>query len=267
MQTDLRKTDRGKSRERDPRIMSAVDPDLAYAIADIGGRWEMEDAHVLDVESVRPLAALGGVFDGHGGAAVAELAARRLPQLFATSLPQGPEAAFRAAFAGIHREARGLRGGAVAATFYIKDREIAVANAGDAHIVAVSGDMAVRLTEDHRITNEVELNRVVTAGATIWGPYVCLPSGTGIMPTRTLGDHEFETVGVLSQPAVSTHALQEGFLVAACDGLWDVMEPTEVPRLLKGISSAKDVAGALAHEALHVRRTTDNLTILVVRVP
>src|SRR3972149_1752382 len=119
------------------------------------------------------------------------------------------------------RGARGGRGGPPAATFYVDGPRVAVANAGDAHVVAVSGDAAVRLTEEHRITNEAELQRVVAAGATIWGPYVCLPSGDGLMVTRSLADFEFERIGIVPEPVVSPHPLPPGFLVAACDGLWD----------------------------------------------
>ena len=141
--------------------MASPDPAVAYAVSDIGGRWEMEDEHVLEVESATPLRVLGAVFDGHGGAFVAKLATARFPSLFRASLSSGPESSFRAAYAAIHREARGLRGGAVAATFYIDGPEVFVANAGDAHIATVSGPMARRLTEDHRITNESELRRIV----------------------------------------------------------------------------------------------------------
>ena len=251
-----------------PRVHAhvAVDPDIAYAIADIGGRAEMEDEHALVVESVRPLRVLGGVFDGHGGAAVARLAKERLAPLFRMSIPSGAEAAFRGVYRAIHTESAGMPGGAVAATFWIDGPRVTAANAGDAHVVSVAGDRGVRLTEDHRITNEVELKRVVDAGATIWGPYVCLPDGRGIMPTRSLGDHEFTKVGVLSEPAISTHPLEPGFLIAACDGLWDVMDPDEVPGVLAGLSTARAAAEQLRREALEVRKTSDNLTVLVVRV-
>ncbi|HEY5539579.1 MAG TPA: PP2C family protein-serine/threonine phosphatase [Thermoplasmata archaeon] len=247
--------------------MASIDPSVAYVVTDIGGRWEMEDEYVLEVESTKPLRVVGAVFDGHGGSAVAKLAAARFPKLFRDALPNGPEDAFRIAYASIHREARGLRGGAVASTFYIDGSEMFVANAGDAHVATVSGPMARRLTEDHRITNESELRRIVGAGAAIWGPYVSLPSGSGLMATRTLGDHEFESIGVLAEPVTSRHRLEPGFLVAACDGLWDFVRTEELPTLLKGLSTAEEAAGALAHEALHVRRTSDNLTILVVRIP
>ena len=173
-----------------------------------------------------------------------------------------------AALAGTLRalESEGLAGGAVAATFWIDGPRVTVANAGDAHVVAISGDRASRLTEEHRITNDAELRRVVDAGATIWGPYVCLPDGRGIMPTRTLGDHELRKIGVLWEPAVSAHALEPGFLVAACDGLWDVIEPAELPTIVRGLSTATEVTERLAREALDVRRTSDNLTVLAVRI-
>jgi len=248
------------------RTFMAVDPEIAHVVADIGGRAEMEDEHALVLESVRPLLVLGGVFDGHGGISVARFAKDRFAPLFRASIHSGPETAFRSVYAAIQRESLGMAGGAVAATFWIDGPRVTVANAGDAHVVAVAGDRAHRLTEDHRITNEVELKRVVAAGATIWGPYVCLPDGRGIMPTRTLGDHEFGKVGVLSEPAISTHSLEPGFLVAACDGLWDVMEPGELPRVLRGVPGARQAAEAIAQEALQVRRTGDNLTVLVVRV-
>jgi len=257
---------RSAKRRGDIPATMAGDREVAVATADIGGRAEMEDEHVLEVESVRPLRVLGGVFDGHGGVSVARLARARFGALFRASLPSGPDSAFRAAYAAIHRESEGMAGGAVAATFWIDGPRVAVANAGDAHVVAVAGDRAVRLTEDHRITNKIELKRVVDAGATIWGPYVCLPDGRGIMPTRTLGDHVLTKVGVLSDPVVSTHALEPGFLIAACDGLWDVMETEELPEILAGLSTAPEAAGRLRREALDVRKTSDNLTVVAVRI-
>ncbi len=82
----------------------AREEETACSIADIGGRAEMEDEHVLEVESVSPLRVLGAVFDGHGGSLVARLAAQRFPALFRATLPEGPEAAMRAAYEAIQRE-------------------------------------------------------------------------------------------------------------------------------------------------------------------
>lgn len=251
---------------RHPVPVADLDPRIAHAISDIGGRDEMENTHVLEVHSTDPLRVLGGVFDGHGTDRVAQLAKARFPVLFRASLHLGPEEAFRSAYATIQRESEGMTGGAVAATFYADERDVVVANAGDAHVASVSRGTAVQLTEDHRLTNERERERVVAAGAAIWGAYVCLDDGSGIMPTRTLGDHAFRKVGVLAEPAVSSYPVSPGFLVAACDGLWDVMGIDDLPDIIGKATTAKDVAERLAHEALRVRKTHDNLTVLVVRL-
>jgi len=251
---------------RDAPSVIEADPSIAYAVSDIGGREEMEDEYVLEIESISPLHVLGAVFDGHGGSQVARLASRRFPSLFRSSLDMGPERAFRSTYASLQREAEVLQGGAVAATFYVRGSDVTVANAGDAHIVAISRARAQQLTVDHRLTNPEERERVLREGAEIQGPYLCLPDGSGIMPTRALGDHPFAKVGVLAEPAVSSHRLQSGFLVAACDGLWDVMEPDEVLATIAPFRTAKAAAERLAHEALRTRHSGDNVTILVVHI-
>src|SRR2546426_8955042 len=60
---------RGRSAKRRAGIAvpMAGSHEVAHVVADIGGRAEMEDEHVLEVDSVHPLRVLGGVFDGHGG--------------------------------------------------------------------------------------------------------------------------------------------------------------------------------------------------------
>lgn len=246
--------------------VAGLDPRIAFAISDIGGRDAMEDTHVLEIESAHPLRILGGVFDGHGTDRVAQLAKARFPAHFRAALGQGAADAFRSAYAAVDRESEGMPGGTVAATFYADERNVVVANVGDAHVVSVSQGTAVQLTEDHRLTNERERERVVAAGATIWGAYVCLDDGSGLMPTRTLGDHAFREVGVLAEPTVSSHPMGTGLLVAACDGLWDVMQIEELPDVIGNATTAKLAAERLAQEALRVRRTLDNLTVLVVRV-
>lgn len=242
---------------------------MAFAFADIGGRMEMEDEHLLELESVDPLRVLAAVFDGHGGRDVAALARDQFPARFRRGLNegQGPEAAFRTAFSVVDEDAKGLEGGSVAAAVYVNGDELVVANVGDAHAALAWETGALQLTVDHRLTNEEERKRVMSAGAVIWGPYVCLPEGPGLMPTRSLGDHAFRRIGVLAEPAISRHRVRPGFLVLACDGLWDVLSPDELPLFVKGAGTARTVVHRLAHEALEVRRTSDNLTVLAIRLP
>src|SRR2546426_1053643 len=68
--------------------------EVAHVIADIGGRAEMEDEHVLEVDSVHPLRVLGGIFDGHGGAPAPPLPQKKVPPLFPAPPSSGAAAPF-----------------------------------------------------------------------------------------------------------------------------------------------------------------------------
>src|SRR6516165_1905261 len=76
------------------RVMSARFSERVGIEARQGPRAEMQDRHVVAIE---PEGLFGGVYDGHGGVAVAEAAAGHLHRAFFTDLRRGadPEAAFR----------------------------------------------------------------------------------------------------------------------------------------------------------------------------
>lgn len=227
----------------------------AWAVCHQGLRWKMEDTHALLTEGD---ALAGAVFDGHNGVYVAALAAATFSQYGDVA----PGAALRA----IHDRARGLPGGACGVAFRLRGERLEVANVGDAALVRVTGETAEVLTENHRLDNPAERARVLAAGAIIEGPYVVDPrTFTGLMPTRSLGDHGFERVGIVCEPHEWVGSFPSGWLVAASDGLWDLMAPDELPGHLARAASARAAAEALAQEALEVRGCADNLTVIVVR--
>ena len=225
----------------------------AAAVSEQGPRPSMEDRHVLRVDGDR---ALGAVFDGHNGAAVAEYASDH----FEGDGREPVDEALRR----VHAGSRGLRGGACAVAFRVAGPRLEVANVGDAELAVVTGAGVSVLTEEHRLTNAVERSRVQAAGAILDGPYAVDPrTGNGLMPTRGLGDHSFADIGIVCDPYRWSGPFAEGWLVAACDGLWDVLAPEELPEFLAG--SAQEAARALAREALDVRASYDNLTVIVLR--
>ncbi|MBO0702389.1 MAG: protein serine/threonine phosphatase 2C family protein [Candidatus Dormibacteraeota bacterium] len=226
----------------------------AFALGRQGPRPTMEDRHVL---SVTNQTAWGAVFDGHRGDEVAAYAAAALPSLFNLSAVD----AMRQLEAG----ARRLPSGACAVVFRLDGAELHVANLGDCELAVVRDGHTAVVTEMHRVTNQRERQRVLDAGGVIDGPYVMdLASGNGLMPTRTLGDTDFEAVGVSGEVAGWSGTLEDGWIVAACDGLWDVMKPDELPAFLEG-STPEQAARRLVDEALGVRFSHDNVTVLILR--
>ncbi len=245
--------------------------EIAWVVDDIGGRQVFEDAHFLRFTFLGdPGKILFGILDGHGGKGVAEFAARRFPEVFSRLLESGipaPEA-LRRTFIDLDVETRGLDSGAVAVVAFISGSELVTANAGDAELILVSKKSWRILSELHRLNNEKERLRVVAKGARIRGDYVSLESGDDLQCTRSLGDHAFKAIGVIPDPFVSERSLgpDDIWLIAGCDGLWDFMLPDEVAKIARGKGTAKEVAEALHHEAVSVRRTTDNLTVMAVKV-
>jgi serine/threonine protein phosphatase PrpC len=59
------------------------------------------------------------------------------------------------------------------------------------------------------------------------------------------------------------------FVLLACDGLWDVMDPDDAVRVTRGLLfekkwTAKKAAARLAELAIHLG-SSDNVTVIVIR--
>jgi serine/threonine protein phosphatase PrpC len=224
----------------------------------------MEDRYVL-VEEASAL--FGGVYDGHGGAAVADLVAAELHRKFfqARAAGLGPEAAFLRAYEETDRATGHFQHcGTTAANFFVQGDRLAVAHVGDARIVLVTAEGAEQLTEDHRLDDPRERERILGAGGEIEEPYV-MRGGYGLMPTRVLGDGWFHPVGAIATPDVGSRALTSSdvYLIAATDGLWDVLDNDHVGRIARSAPGAQQAAVALS-DAAFAAGCRDNLTILVV---
>lgn len=89
-------------------------------------------------------------------------------------------------------------------------------------------------------------------------------------------DHSGQFKGDLVSSIAESHVLKishEGlvdeFLVLACDGLWDVIDPDDAVRVLRGLLfekkwPAKQAAARLAELAIHLG-SSDNITVIVIR--
>jgi len=208
-----------------------------------------------------------GLFDGHGGETVAHWAARDMHGLLAGELQAGlPHAeAFRRAFHAFDESVAAQRGGAVAAVLVLEGDTLWVANTGDVTVLLVSEGSERVLTADHRLTNEGEYARLKAAGATIRAPYAFMPGGEGLMPTRSLGDRPFRSIGVLATPDVTSLALAppDSWIVVGTDGVFDPLDAATVARLARASTTANLAAERIRAEAL--ARGDDNVSVVAIR--
>jgi serine/threonine protein phosphatase PrpC len=215
-----------------------------------------------------PAGLFAAVYDGHGGAQVADLAAAELHRAVLSALGAGlePADALRRAFAQLEGVADDLDCGSTVAALLLAQPALFTAHVGDSRIARVGHSEAEALTLDHRIDVAEERARVLRMGARLDPPYV-VHGGRGLMMTRSLGDRWFRPVGVIAEPDIGRHALgtADVALVAATDGVWDVLSVEDAARVVRRASTAQAAADALIGAAL-AADTHDNVTALVIRL-
>jgi len=230
-------------------------------------RPSMEDRYVV----CNPLEPGGGkiflgVFDGHGGAGAADFAAEVIQHNFTNELKRAErkslsiaevftntyhETDSQIALAGVSRSS-----GCTAVSAYMHTdaqgkRLLHVANAGDSRAV-LCRNMVLRsedasnnieaLTRDHKPSDPQERARIEAAGGDVIRGRVM-----GMLAvSRALGDHALKD-WVVSTPEVRSTELgvtDEGFILLACDGVFDVFSNEEAVDIIQNSYRERVLAAA-----------------------
>jgi len=236
-------------------------------------RRTMEDEHIiLDSFGGTPTQGYFAIYDGHGGRGAVDFTAKHLHKNLEQELQENPDTdplvSIRSAYLNTDKqlgESQVQFSGTTAVSALIRmngsDRYLYSANAGDARaVLARSGATALRLTYDHKGSDESETKRIVDAGG-----FVALNRVNGVLAvTRSLGDHLMKDY-VIADPFMNATKLEPGdtHLVLACDGLWDVATDQEVVDLVVGESDAQKAAEKLLVHALK-NGSTDNISVMTI---
>lgn len=185
--------------------------------------------------------------------------------------------------------------GSTAATVLLIGRRLFACNVGDSRVVLCrNGGQCVELTSDHKPSRPDEAARVRAAGGFILHKRVM----GELAITRAFGDKSFkmgikamleeeaddmsESNGdkdltaltaplVTAEPEIASLVLSHNdeFLLLACDGLFDVFRSQDAVALVRQELIARrgepaEVARILSDQAIHVRRSRDNVSILII---
>ncbi|KAI2789955.1 Protein phosphatase 2C [Penicillium oxalicum] len=144
-----------------------------------------------------------------------------------------------------------------------RQRVLYTANVGDARIVLCRNGKALRLSYDHKGSDENEGKRITNAGGLILNNRV-----NGVLAvTRALGDAYLKDL-VTGHPYTTETVIQpdaDEFIILACDGLWDVCSDQEAVDLIRNVQDAQQASKILVDHAL-ARFSTDNLSCMVIRL-
>lgn len=183
-----------------------------------------------------------GVFDGHGGSEVSELAHKRIPELFFQYYVINGNIESSLSRAHIEFNDSLLNVGFVGSTsttcvIDTVSNMLYACNLGDSRTILVRGGTGeiIQMTRDHSAVldntesvDEIremgrEIRKLETAGSKFDKGYIIDPvSRIGVNMTRALGDHYIPGFQSNSKPDLTKHEFQTGdVLILACDGVWN----------------------------------------------
>lgn len=255
-----------------------------YGVSEMQGRRRtMEDAHHVELMGE---ATLFGLYDGHGGRAVADSAARNLHMHCNFGKCETPSDVKRVLEEGFLQTHKNLDAasydtqlqGSTALVALIRNAQLFVANAGDSRAVLSKAGKAVALSVDHKPGSPDEKKRIEDLGGTVeidYGvseaPFIHCPISPlcALAVSRGLGDKGYHPY-VIPNPDIQHKTLEpdDEFLILGCDGVWDVLENQEavdfVQEELKKNSNNFEKAAQVLRDKAHWAQSSDNITVIVV---
>ena len=279
---------------------SCIPPSVSrvIAVSQTGSRKGISKAHNQDAyfhvefEGWRAL----GICDGHGanGHRVSGFLSAQIPPTLSTHLskldPKSVRDALLSAYSQCsatlrHDPIDSSNSGSTCLTVVILKAAIVCANVGDSRAVLGRNTHGIwsvfQLSWDHKPEIPEELERIVSSGGEVCvsksshvGPlrvYLKSRSYPGLSMSRSMGDEGAATAGVISQPDVEIVRLtpSDKFIIAASDGLWEVMTSLEaVQRVAASLDRGdSEVCERLIEEAKQrwTKRgtTVDDITVVI----
>lgn len=249
----------------------------------------MEDAHT-EILSLKedPGTSFFGVFDGHGGARVAQYCGQCM-HTKVTSHPAYAKGNIVEALKGGFLECdqdmlkdeqmRDEMSGTTAICVLLKNNKIYCGNVGDSRSIASKKGAVEQLSFDHKPSNEDETRRIIAAGG--WVEFNRVNGNLAL--SRALGDFCFkknesksaeeQIVTALPDVIIKDLTPDHEFIVLACDGIWDVLSNQEVIDFVRA-RIAQNMAPEQVCEELLTRCLApdcqmgglgcDNMTVIII---
>lgn len=245
-----------------------------------GPRGSMEDEHLV-TELGTNKAPLFAIFDGHGGASCAQYAKQQLPLVLEKELSTCKTNsdleiynALRRTCIEIDRAWTALPvqhtvkrdpSGTTAAICLLLGKTLWVANVGDSRVVYIEQKKVVQLSEEAKVTVRKYRHEIYQRGGVTSQDRVIGETGTLNM-ARSVGDIDQPSISAL--PTIKKYGSlfkkkEDAYLVLACDGLWDVVDPKRAAKVCLEARTGSSAALKLLTTAFS-QGTTDNVTVMVI---
>lgn len=182
-----------------------------------------------------------------------------------------------------------LYAGTTACVALLRENQLVLSNVGDSRAVLAKrkGDSweAINLTQDQNPDLPQEQERIEEMGgfvspppepglsARVWLDGMC--TQIGLAMARSIGDHAVKPIGVIAEPIVTFHEVQEDddFVVLATDGVWEFISSEEAVKIVsenlkhgstKACRALIEAAAARWHDEEGEYR--DDITAIIIRL-
>ena len=235
------------------------------------------------------------IFDGHGGDEMSIYLQNNLAQIYKQNLLLNKGniiLSLKNAFHDADNEMRNqlnIEGlGSTGTLVHIKwesenDLVVYSANVGDSRVSLISPEHIIRLSYDHRTSDEKERKRILESGLEIIDDRI---NGT-LMLTRIFGNYEYKNnieneeddnsnsnnysnnKGLICEPFISKINIdlniENQFLILASDGIWDTITEEEIQNIIQYHNDTQQICSIAIKNSLR-NEAWDNLSIFAIKL-
>jgi serine/threonine protein phosphatase PrpC len=231
------------------------------------------------------------IFDGHGGDEMSSYLQMNLAQIYKQNLLLNKgniiislKNAFRDADDEMRNQlnAEGLGStGTLVHILWEKENDLVVysANVGDSRVSLISPEHIIRLSYDHRTTDEKERKRILESGLEIIDDRI---NGT-LMLTRIFGNYEYKNndeneedenvstsnKGLICEPFISKInidlSIENQYLILASDGIWDTITEEEIQDIILTNTDTQQICSIVIKKCLR-NESWDNMSIFAIKL-
>ena len=208
------------------------------------------------------------LFDGHCGNESAKFSSEKFPKIFQESLKKNSnniEKSLTESFLKLDELTKEIEDflyiGNTATIIYIDKNTIYSANVGDTRSVLICYDKPIRLTYDHKCSDESEKKRIIKAGGIIRKNRL----NCDLAISRAIGDNEYKKFGLIANPYICKKNLSynEKYCVIASDGIWDFVCDETVYNIGMMCDHGNEFCEKLINVAINVG-SKDNISCIVI---
>lgn len=253
---------------------------MIFVLEDQGARDYQEDRHDIQFNLYKNLHMMA-IWDGHGGSHVSSLAKIYFKKILANELQSNNNIenalsnSFKR-FQNILPEELAEQTGSTALIILKDNNTLYIANLGDCRAIINSNNRAIQITTDHKPNNEIEYNRITALGGIVINrPNDVARVNGNLAVSRSFGDLYLKPY-ISHEPDIFKINLNSTnkFLLAASDGLWDVLDNDEIVQFINSKldrdllkKNPKKLLNDITLELLQKAREAysgDNITIILI---